>query len=197
MSNKIKAVIIDYQTGNINSLKNLLKKSNCEVAVSNKRKIINQSELLVLPGVGNFGHAIKNLKKNNIFDFLKKKIVKDKIPTIGICLGMQILFRKSDEDKNTKGLSIFKRKINKTKKIIVGWNKINFLKGNKTNEEKYFYFNHNYGLIGKFNYTTAFMNNTKINSIIHYKNIIGFQFHPEKSQSEGEKLFNQLVKLIL
>ena len=113
INNKI--VIVDYGVGNLASLINLLSKFEFEITVSNKKNVLKNANCIILPGVGNFTEAIKNLKKNKIFIYLKKLILSGK-PTIGICLGMQILFQSSEESAEEIGLGVLSGKIIKLKK---------------------------------------------------------------------------------
>jgi len=110
-----KIVIVDYGVGNLASLINLLGKFEFEITISNKKNVLKNADCLILPGVGNFTEAIRNLKKNKIFLYLKKLISAGK-PTIGICLGMQILFKSSEESAEEIGLGILSGKIIKLKK---------------------------------------------------------------------------------
>ena len=118
-----KIVIVDYGVGNLASLVNLLNKFEYEITISNKKNILKKADCIILPGVGNFTEAIKNLKKNKIFLYLKNLILSGK-PTIGICLGMQILFKSSEESAKEIGLGILSGKIIKLKKKNIGWFKI-------------------------------------------------------------------------
>ena len=110
-----KIVIVDYGVGNLASLINFLDKFEFEIKISNKKNVLKNADCLILPGVGNFTEAIKNLKKKKIFLYLKKLILAGK-PTIGICLGMQILFKSSEESVEEIGLGILSGKIIKLKK---------------------------------------------------------------------------------
>lgn len=193
MKNK-KIVIVDYGVGNLASLVNLLSNLDLEIVISKNRKTLNSATFLLLPGVGNFGEAISNLKKNNIFFFLKKLIKMGK-PTIGICLGMQILFQSSEESLNENGLSVIDGKISKLKKKNIGWCKIFSEKKNefKKFDNDFFYFNHSYGYVGNKNFCKSYIKDLyPCSAIIKKKNILGIQFHPEKSQNEGQNFFLNL-----
>lgn len=197
---KKKAIILDYGVGNIKSIKNLLEKLNYNACLSNKKKLIDNCDLIVLPGVGKYSKAISNLNKNNLFNYIKKKITKDAIPTIGICLGLQLLFKNSEEDINYKGLNVFKETIVKIKKTNIGWSRINFKDKNKNKlyKNNFFYFNHGYGFNKNTIFSKSFVSNQyPLNAIIKYKNILGFQFHPEKSQKNGVKIFQDLIRDII
>ena len=109
-----KIVIVDYGVGNLASLINLLSKFEFEITISNKKNVLKNADCIILPGVGNFTEAIKNLKKDKIFLYLKNLILSGK-PTIGICLGMQILFQSSEESLKEIGLGVLSGKIIKLK----------------------------------------------------------------------------------
>ncbi len=200
-----KIVIIDYKMGNLSSVYNAFRFLNIPVELSNNKQKIRDSYGIVLPGVGAFADAMKNLDKFNLVELIQNEINKGK-PYLGICLGLQLLFEKSEESRGINGLSIFKGKVIrfKSKSIKVphiGWNQIlirkrsPILKCIKNNS--YFYFVHSFyvqpeneGLISTItNYGEDFV------SSISNENIYGVQFHPEKSQEEGLKIIKNFAML--
>jgi glutamine amidotransferase len=193
---KSKIVIVDYGVGNLASLINLLSKFEFEITVSNKKKILKNADCIILPGVGNFTEAIKNLKKNKIFLYLKKLILSGK-PTIGICLGMQILFKSSEESEEEIGLGVLSGKIIKLKKKNIGWFKIFSKNKNqyfKKINNKLFYFNHSYGFKDVKNSCESYIKDLyPYLAIVKNKNVLGVQFHPEKSQYEGENFLKNIL----
>lgn len=193
---KKKIVILDYKVGNFTSLKNSIEQLGYNVVISNNKIILKNSDFLILPGVGNFEEAITNLKKNNLIIFLKK-LIKEGLPTLGICLGLQILFSKSEEAFASKGLNLIKGNILKLNKKNIGWYQIKTKKKNSLFSflnNQFFYFNNSYALEESNKYTHSYsLNYEKIPVIIKKKNIIGVQFHPEKSQFFG----NYFLKKIL
>lgn len=193
---KKKIVILDYKVGNFTSLKNSIEQLGYNVVISNNKIILKNSDFLILPGVGNFEEAITNLKKNNLIIFLKK-LIKEGLPTLGICLGLQILFSKSEEAFASKGLNLIKGNILKLNKKNIGWYQIKTKKKNSLFSflnNKFFYFNNSYALEASNKYIHSIsLNYEKIPVIIKKKNIIGVQFHPEKSQFFG----NYFLKKIL
>jgi imidazole glycerol-phosphate synthase subunit HisH len=190
--------ILKYGSANyislVNFINNFLK---FNVKVSDKKKDIVNCDLLILPGVGTFEGAIEQLKKKKIDKVLEKIVLEGK-PTIGICLGMQILFEFSEESKkNIKGLSFIKGKTKKLDQTNVGWRKL--VIENKSLDifnNSYFYFNHSYHQICKKKNILAYIkiNGLNIPAIIKKKNIIGLQFHPENSQTNGILLFSLIIE---
>ena len=194
---KKKISILDYCVGNQSSIKASLLRLGCaNVIITKNKKILENSELLILPGVGNFEEAITNLKKDDLIKFLKK-LIKEGLPTLGICLGLQILFSKSEEAFAFKGLNLVKGNIFKLNKKNIGWYQI---KTNKKNNlfsflnNQFFYFNNSYALEASNQYTHSTSSNyEKIPAIIKKKNIIGVQFHPEKSQFSGDYFLKKIL----
>ena len=193
--------IVDYGIGNYVSIATSFNNLNCKVKLTKNYSDLVKADALILPGVGTYPEAIKNLKKFNILEKLKSLIVKGK-PTLGICLGMQLLTDSSDEIKYTKGLSIIAGNIrsNLSQKTHVGWNNINIKDKSSIfypfNNE-YFYFQHDYSYQGLGKYKISQLKDQrKIVSIIQKHNAIGVQFHPEKSQSIGIKFLKTFISQI-
>lgn len=127
-------VIIDYNLGNLKSILNATNKIGLSTVVSRNIDVIRKAEAIILPGVGTFGVAMGNLNKFNLIDILKER-KEAGIPILGICLGMQILFEKGYEFKETDGLGFLKGSVEliKTEEKIphMGWNQLYFNKNNK------------------------------------------------------------------
>lgn len=195
--------IIDYGMGNLQSLRNAFQSLGEKVKITNNPKEIEKAKKLIFPGVGNFGKAIKNLKRKKI-DLAIKNSIKNGTPFLGICLGLQLLFEKSEEAPKIKGLSIFRGKASRFKKVKIpqlGWNQIEvqrhsqILKGIKS--KSFVYFMHSFYVkpldekivIAKTYYKKDFC------SVIESKNIFGVQFHPEKSGKVGLQILKNFAKL--
>ena len=207
MENKKKIYIIDYGVGNIGSLTNMIKYIGEDVDVSNKIDDLKNADAMILPGVGSFDEAVKKIRSiDGLHELILDKALNQKIPFLGICLGMQLLLDSSEEG-TLKGLGLingkaFKFQKNKNFKIPhMGWNYINILKKNdliQENEYLKFYFVHSYyvmvedakNVIGKTQYINEF------DSIIQYKNIFGIQFHPERSHKNGMKLLKNFYNIV-
>lgn len=201
-------VIIDYGMGNLSSIKNMLKKIGIEAQISSDIKIIENADKLILPGVGSFDNGMNNLTDLGIIPILENKVIKSGTPILGICLGMQ-LFTKSSEEGKLQGLGwidaqTIRFKFDKKKSFKIphmGWNTINLNKKSILFEglpdEMRFYFVHSYHVVcnneqdimTKTNYGFDFV------SAIESGNIIGVQFHPEKSHNFGFNLLKRFAEL--
>lgn len=200
-------LIIDYKVGNNQSVINALKFLGYNFLVSNRKEDIMKANAYILPGVGAFNEAMKNLQKLNILDVLSHQVLVNKKPILGICLGMQVLADSSEENGFHKGLGWIEGAVKrlKEKKDIriphVGWNNIHIVKKNplfeKTEENSDFYFDHSYSFVCKQSYISAeCLYGDKVVAAVQKDNIFGVQFHPEKSQNNGLKLFRSFFNHI-
>ena len=203
MKNKI--VIIDYNVGNTNSIFNALKYLGYNVSISNSANDIEKADFLILPGVGAFEEAMNNIKRLDLLKILDNNVLKNKKPILGICLGMQILATDSEENGLHYGLnwipgSVKKIKINSSLKVPhVGWNEVvqksnkNIFFSNSIFDKPNFYWDHSYYFDCEDEYKIAICNyEIEIPAIIGKDNIFGIQFHPEKSQTNGLRIFRSL-----
>lgn len=205
---KKKITLLKYdKPGNIGSLVNLLKNINSKnnnkfsINVSKKKEIIKKSDILILPGVGQFDEVMSFLNKNKLVNTLKEHSKKNIV--IGVCIGMQVLFDSSEEG-NLPGLGFIKgsvRKIKDKKVPIIGWKKTLISNNDKLVEQKfdetYLYYVHSYRVLpyDKKNILMSSVNNNNtITALIKHGNFIGFQFHPELSSNSG---FNILESILL
>ncbi|MBU1078223.1 MAG: imidazole glycerol phosphate synthase subunit HisH [Spirochaetes bacterium] len=190
-----KAVIINYQMGNLSSVYNAFKFLGIDVEITDSKQKIMDSSGIILPGVGAFGDTMKNLDTAGVIDTIKNEITKGK-PYLGICLGYQVLFEKSEEDEGIEGLNLLKGKVirfkTKSKKIPhIGWNQIRKRKESSLIEnipdESFFYFVHSYYPVPEDD--NIILTETEYDEIfassIAVDNIFATQFHPEKSQENG------------
>lgn len=198
--------IIDYGMGNLGSIKNMLKKIGVNSLITNNKNEINSAEKLILPGVGAFDKAVSNLEKLDLLGLLNKKVLEEKVPILGICLGMQLLGNSSEEGSK-KGLGwidgdVLKFDIDKTLKVPhMGWNRVYPVKENVLFKNMYpeprFYFVHTYYF--KCNNKEDILATTeyggKFVSAVNKENIYGVQFHPEKSHKFGMKLLENFSQL--
>lgn len=191
--------IINYGTGNIASLKSILSYLGHKCVFSNNIDILKKSDFLILPGVGSYSDAIKNLKLFQVDHFIKE-FSKQK-PILGICLGMQLLATSSEENGYCKGLDIIPGEIKKIQLNLyhTGWNKIKCKKDTifEKYNDKEFYFNHSYSFVNSGKFVVGTCNyNDEIVSIINKGNIFGVQFHPEKSQTQGKAFLIDLLSQV-
>ena len=194
----IRFVIVDYKIGNHKSLEVFLKKMGHEVKVSSSFNDIKSSDIIILPGIGAFPAAMAVMKELKLDKIIINEHLRNK-PIIGICLGMQLLATKSSEFEETKGLNIIPGKITPLKQSYnIGWNAVKTIKdfGKIVIKDKdSFYFNHSYEFKCDKKYLIGETNDSfKIPAIVRKKNVIGIQFHLEKSQSSGKNLFLNIIK---
>ena len=202
-------IIIDYGLSNLGSIKRSLEECGADVFVSNNSEDIKTAEKIILPGVGSFANGISRLEEMGLIGSIKKHI-DNQGHFLGICLGMQMMFEKSSESKNTKGLGIIKGEIdlipnqymNKTHKVPhIGWNKLtidnNFSKSIVKNDYNV-YFVHSYmakDVDSNNIIATCEYNHIEIPAIVKYKNSYGCQFHPEKSGETGLDILKSLLDI--
>lgn len=200
-------VIVDYGLGNLRSVQNCLQRQGHGFIISSNEQDIYNAEKLILPGVGNFARGMENLRSLRLLDVLNEKILHEKTPVLGICLGMQ-LFSKWSEEGNVDGLGWldantvhFNIQQASLKIPHVGWNTIRPAKHSRVIEgldyrNTFFYFVHSYYM--KCNQLGDIVAVTKYGiefpSIVQKENIYGTQFHPEKSHDHGAVLLDNFVK---
>jgi len=194
--------ILKYSSCNLSSLSNCLNSIEVKHHICLSAKDLESASIIILPGVGTFEGVMDEIKKNGAYDVIKKK-AKNNCKIIGICVGMQILANTGCEILTTKskGLGLVEGDVKKMKKFHIGWNYLDSDIANSKNLTKFinknFYFNHLYYLNlknKKIMKLYSWHNGIKIPSLIINKNIFGFQFHPEKSQILGKKIFEYCIK---
>jgi imidazole glycerol-phosphate synthase subunit HisH len=194
-------IILNFGMGNVGSLANMLRKIHVPAQISSDAGDIESADKLILPGVGSFDHGMQKLQELNLIDILNKKVVRDKTPILGICLGMQLFTKTSEEgtlpglgwvDANTVKFSLSGE--TSLKIPHMGWDTLECKKPHYlmqgTDENTMYYFVHSYhvvcncseDILSKTHYEYDF-----VSSLVK-DNIIGVQFHPEKSHKYGMKL---------
>lgn len=196
--------IIDYGMGNLQSVRNALEHIGCEVRISSDPAALADTDALILPGVGAFGEAMNNLQQRKLVEPLRRAVLDEGKPLLGICLGMQLLADTSDERGNYQGLSLIPgqiRKIPVSGGLLlphVGWNSVSIRKRDPLfcdiSEGGDFYFVHSYRFECSPAYIAAITDyGTDIVAAVQHERIFGVQFHPERSQHKGLRLLRNFV----
>ncbi len=202
--------IIDYGLGNIKAFANIYERLNINVKIAKTKYDIVGAEKLILPGVGAFDFAMSQLNSSGMRDVIEKEVISNKVPVLGVCVGMQMLANSSEEGE-LDGLGWIGGTVNKfDRKLLdfdlcrlphMGWN--NVKQSNENNlfsdvlDLSRFYFLHSYyfnchdikNIISTSNYGSNFA------SAVNLNNIFGVQFHPEKSHFFGVQVLNNFAKL--
>lgn len=201
-------VIIDYGMGNLKSIKNALYLLNIDSVITSDKDVIRNSKAIILPGVGAFKQAMDNLKEQGL-DTLIKEVAKEEKFILGICLGMQLLFEKGFEGEEEEGLGLLKGNIKKlqpkerVKIPHMGWNKLITNNEDKNlfslYSDKFVYYVHSFMATDyEENDLVAYSNYGGLNipGIVRRGNIIGMQFHPEKSGETGLNLLKEFGEMV-
>ena len=199
-------IIIDYNIGNLLSVQNMFKYLGLNSRISNSIEDIRNADKLVLPGVGHFKTGMENLIHSNLLETLSEEVLIKKKPILGICLGMQLMTKHSEEG-DCNGLSWLdattrKFQIIDTLKVPhMGWNDVHYKKDSKLTEDfsadPRYYFVHSYqvqcnqeaDVLGTTTYGYEFV------AAFEHENIYGVQFHPEKSHKYGMELLRNFNKI--
>lgn len=200
-------VVLDYGMGNIGSILNMLKKIGVDAIASNDSSVIDKADKMILPGVGNFDKGISNLSELGLIDVIRNQVINYEKPLLGVCLGMQLLGRKSEEGQ-LEGLGLidfdnkrFSFQSNQDLKIPhMGWDTVTFQYKDKLvdgiTEIQRYYFVHSYHAVCD-NIENILMTceyGYSFPAAIKKDNIYGVQFHPEKSHKYGMKLLENFIR---
>ena len=197
--------VIDYGLGNLRSVSKALEKLGGEVRISSNPQDLETADKLVLPGVGAFGHGMRELKTRGLVEPLKIALGANR-PFLGICLGMQLLFEESEESPGVPGLGILAGRVVRFKspqlKIPhMGWNAVSFSRGKSPLFEgvtsgSHFYFVHSYYAVPKEDglvWGSCEYGNEKFPAVIGKNSLWAAQFHPEKSQEAGLRILKNFL----
>lgn len=198
--------IIDYDAGNIKSVEKAILSFGEEVVITRDKEVILQAEKVILPGVGAFGDAMEKLHKYGLVDVIKE-VIKKGTPFLGICLGLQLLFERSDEAEGVEGLGILKGEILRIpdgeglKIPHIGWNSLDYPNSGRlfknVPEGSYVYFVHSYFLKAQeeeiVKATTSY--GTLIHASVEKDNVFACQFHPEKSSDVGLLILKNFLQV--
>ncbi len=199
--------VVDYGVGNLFSLCSSLKSVGAEIQVSANKKTIENADKIILPGVGAFGDAANKLNESGLVNIIKQQAARGK-PLLGICLGMQLLFDKSFEFGEYKGLGIIEGEIIALRDKIppdlniphIGWNSLKIKKASPilkyANDGECVYFVHSYYLDGNNGYVTSLADyGVDVCASVQKQNVFGCQFHPEKSGKVGLNILRAFCEL--
>ena len=202
--NKSSVCILDYGSGNVRSVYNVFRNLGHQVVISNSKKTIREASHLVLPGVGSFRSAMSKINERLPIEILEREVLNNGKPFLGICVGMQVLAEVGNEFEQCNGLgwisgSVQKLNTNGLSLPHVGWNDISIVCDHpifhNLKDHRDLYFVHSYCFVPTFG--ADVLANTdygdKFVSIVCKENVLGFQFHPEKSQRAGQLLLNNFV----
>jgi glutamine amidotransferase len=202
-------VIVDYGMGNLGSVVNMLKKGGAQAVISSDPKVIAPASKLILPGVGAFDSGMRNLAERGLVTLLHQKVLEEKVPILGLCLGMQLLTKNSEEGQ-LSGLGWldattvrfrFSQEKSDLKIPHMGWNSIQIKKKSPLftdlPSEPRFYFVHSYYVICQDIEDVAATTGYGFDfaSVVWRENIMGVQFHPEKSHNFGLRLLKNFAEL--
>ncbi len=203
----MKVMIIDYKMGNLGSVKRSLEECGASVLLSDNPKDLKTAERFVLPGVGAFSDGMRQLTQDGWIPEILEA-VRDGVPMLGICLGMQLLAEKGSEGGETEGLGLIEGEVKRmtpensqTRLPHVGWNEVSPLKPapilNGIPAGTDFYFVHSYHFIPKNSQDAAAETPYcgKFTSVVSKENVFGVQFHPEKSGKPGFQILNNFLRV--
>lgn len=199
--------IVDYGLSNLRSVQKAFQRIGIETVTTNKKDVISRAEKLVLPGVGHFAVGMQRLRELDLIEALNKRVVSEKTPVLGICLGMQLMTRHSEEgncdglgwvDAETRKFS-FHGEHERLKIPHMGWNTVKAFRGGEllsgVEEDNSFYFVHSFYVIcdraEDILSTTSY--GLEFHSGVQFRNVIGVQFHPEKSHDAGLNLLKKFA----
>jgi len=203
----MKIGIVNYSIGNVGSVYSAFKFYKYDTLLIDKPGALADVNIIVLAGVGNFTTAISRLKALNLWDAINEEVLNKKKPVLGICLGMQLFADISYENGENKGFGWIKGKVvrmdcESLRIPHIGWDEVKssddkLFKGMRNN---FFYFMHSYHFVledNDANIATTNYGDLKICSAVKKDNIVGVQFHPEKSQGDGLRFLKNTVEAML
>jgi len=196
--------VVDYKLNNLRSIENTLRRLGHDVQVTSDPNVVQTAEKLILPGVGAFRDAMENLKAHRLVEPFVNR-VRAGVPTLGICLGMHLIFSESEEFGLHRGLNLIPGRVRRIPdKVIVphmGWNRLNLQKEDPLlagiEPESFVYFVHSYYAEPAAKDVTLATTDHGIDfaAVVHKDNLWATQFHPEKSQKVGERLLDNFGRL--
>jgi len=207
----MKIVVVNYGAGNVESMRNAVEKAianlnkEFEILISSNKSDVKSADLLILPGVATFGDCMLGLKEKDLILEIKNQVINNKKPFLGICVGMQILADIGYEDEINEGLGLIAGEVKKIddssglKIPHMGWNNVEIksshpiLKNIKSGEHFYFANSYCFDASDESSVVAVANYGQKITSIVAKNNIVGIQFHPEKSGEAGLKVLENFI----
>ena len=198
--------ILDYDAGNIKSVEKAMQLLGQEVTITRDRREILNADKVILPGVGAFGDAMGKIRQYGLYEVIHE-VVEQGTPFLGICLGLQLLFERSEESPGVEGLGILKGEILRIPETPglkiphMGWNSLDFRNNGRLfedlPEESYVYFVHSYYLRAADEkiVTAVTEYGTQIHASVEQGNVFACQFHPEKSSDVGIQILKNFVAI--
>lgn len=200
-------VIVDYGVGNLRSIKNMLERAGFDAHVSREHDVISSASKLILPGVGHFGYAMQSLHIFGLVDLLNRRVLEDRVPILGICLGAQLLGRRSEEG-DCPGLNwvpmetvrFDTTRINGEKVPHMGWaetshSNCTLFRGMTGNPRFYYVHSYHFHCDDPQMAICTAQHGYRFVSGVAYDNILGVQFHPEKSHVYGQHLLKNFASM--
>ena len=198
--------ILDYDAGNIKSVEKAVQLLGQEVTITRDRREVLNADKVILPGVGAFGDAMEKIRQYGLYEVIHE-VTEQGTPFLGICLGLQLLFERSEESPGVEGLGILKGEILRIpdtpglKIPHMGWNSLDFRNNGRLfenlPEESYVYFVHSYYLRAADEkiVTAVTEYGTQIHASVEQGNVFACQFHPEKSSDVGIQILKNFVAI--
>lgn len=202
-----KITIIDYGMGNVQSVRNAFEFLGCQVTITNEPSQVLKADALILPGVGAFGEAMKNLHHCKLLEPIQRMALEEKKPLLGICLGMQLLADSSVERGEYAGLSLIPGQVkpiptsNHLRLPHIGWNNISLPQKtslfNQVSDGDSFYFVHSYYFSCDASYISSETDyGGYLAASVQHENVFGVQFHPERSHHKGLGILRNFVNIV-
>jgi imidazole glycerol phosphate synthase glutamine amidotransferase subunit len=194
--------LVEYGAGNLPSVERALKRLGVESCRASTAEAMTSCDALILPGVGHFGALMRSLKERSLVEPLRRAVRED-VPLLGICLGLQAMFASSDEAPGDAGLAFFPQKVSalpQTDRLPhMGWNQLRRVKSSTllqgVAEDAYFYFAHSYAALDAGEASVALCDHgTPFVAVLEQGNLFATQFHPEKSGAVGAHLLSNFVR---
>jgi glutamine amidotransferase len=200
----VKIAIVDYGAGNLPSVERALRKLGAETEIATRPEQLSAAKVIVLPGVGHFAAFVEGLREKGLTSSLRSAYDAG-VPILGICLGLQALFSSSEEAPGEEGLSFLPGEVRALPKNVksphIGWNQLERLHSSKLlkgiPEDAYFYFAHSFAAPASSGHTVAACNHGfPFAAVVEQRNLMGVQFHPEKSGEAGAALLSNFVEAV-